>query len=314
MNRQRFNILLQDPSKVDNNDIRQLNEYRKKYPYFQSLYVVLSKALKDREHPKTDAFIKKAAIYTANRAHLKEIIEGDVFKNSPTTGQAEEAKTQTPEVKNTPLPQESTKEEQKSVEETTPVKSLDQANRPMSQKGPESKSSEDDQATKNTRIDSDKGTLSYQPDLHELAATKSRIEALLRGETKQPEEKQKHLEPEAKTDDAHQAEIRTDKDKAKKKPLKANQIEIIEKFIADEPRIDIKRKAAAESEQDQEDLAEKQLKSQENFVTETMATLYLKQGKSKKAIHIYEKLCLKFPEKKAYFASQIEKVKSKHNV
>ena len=59
MNRQRFNTLLKDPSQVDSNDIRQLNEYRKKYPYFQSLYVVVAKVLKESEHPKADAFIKK---------------------------------------------------------------------------------------------------------------------------------------------------------------------------------------------------------------------------------------------------------------
>ena len=77
MDRERFSTLLLDPSLVTDTDIKALNEYRKKYPYFQSLYVVIAKALKDREHPKTEAFIKKAAIYSANRSYLKTIIEGD---------------------------------------------------------------------------------------------------------------------------------------------------------------------------------------------------------------------------------------------
>lgn len=83
MDKERFSTLLQDPSLVTNADIKALNEYRKKYPYFQSLYVVVAKALKDREHPKTEAFIKKAAIYSANRSHLKEIIEGDFSFSKP---------------------------------------------------------------------------------------------------------------------------------------------------------------------------------------------------------------------------------------
>lgn len=153
--------------------------------------------------------------------------------------------------------------------------------------------------------------------MHELEATKSRIEALLRGEVPEedPQEHEKEVqEIQKKVDSKIEEQSANSQPKASKKPRRTNQIEIIEKFIADDPRIDVQKRAAAESEQKQEDLAEKSLKSQDTFITETMAKLMLKQGKSKKAIDIYQKLGLKFPEKSAYFASQIEKVKSKHNV
>ncbi len=45
------------------------------------------------------------------------------------------------------------------------------------------------------------------------------------------------------------------------------------------------------------------------FVTETLAKIYLRQGMYKQAILAYEKLSLKYPEKNTYFAGQIEEVK-----
>ena len=45
---------------------------------------------------------------------------------------------------------------------------------------------------------------------------------------------------------------------------------------------------------------------EEGFVTETLARVYMKQGHFDKAIKTYRKLSLRIPEKKAFFASQIE--------
>ncbi|MCE7996966.1 MAG: hypothetical protein HEP71_33705, partial [Roseivirga sp.] len=74
MDKERFNTLLADMDKITDQDIKSLNQLRKQYPYFQNQYVMIAKALKKRNHAKTDAFIKKAAIYSADRALLKAII------------------------------------------------------------------------------------------------------------------------------------------------------------------------------------------------------------------------------------------------
>ncbi len=55
-------------------------------------------------------------------------------------------------------------------------------------------------------------------------------------------------------------------------------------------------------------LAEKSNK-EEDVITETMAEVYLQQGKQQKAKEIYEKLVLLNPSKMAYFAAKIEQIK-----
>ena len=61
---------------------------------------------------------------------------------------------------------------------------------------------------------------------------------------------------------------------------------------------------------DSSDLAEKSLLYGDNIVSETLVEILLKQGKKDKAIEVLKKLIWKFPQKKAYFAAQIEDLKN----
>ena len=81
---------------------------------------------------------------------------------------------------------------------------------------------------------------------------------------------------------------------------------IIEKFIRNNPKIN---KPSENS--DIEDYKIEDFSTEESYdlVSETMAELYLNQGHKEKAILIYEKLILINPEKSAYFAARISKLK-----
>ena len=53
--------------------------------------------------------------------------------------------------------------------------------------------------------------------------------------------------------------------------------------------------------------------NEEDFMTETLAKIYLKQNKLKKALKAYKILSLKYPEKISLFADQIKFIKNRLN-
>jgi hypothetical protein len=64
-----------------------------------------------------------------------------------------------------------------------------------------------------------------------------------------------------------------------------------------------------EANQNTENLAESSTKLHDNLLSESFAKILANQGKKVMAREIYGKLILKFPEKRAYFADLIEKLK-----
>ena len=85
---------------------------------------------------------------------------------------------------------------------------------------------------------------------------------------------------------------------------------LIEKFLEAQPKMPQVKDQESESPMDSQ--KQKELEN-DDFVTETLATIYAQQGYYKKAIQIFERLSLKYPEKSTYFAAQIEKIKNLMN-
>jgi hypothetical protein len=98
--------------------------------------------------------------------------------------------------------------------------------------------------------------------------------------------------------------------KEKKEILDADkraQIDLIKEFSKKEIKLATIKEI--EANKNNENLATASTSLNEGLISETFAAILLQQSKKAKAIEIYEKLALKFPEKRAYFADLIEKSK-----
>lgn len=92
------------------------------------------------------------------------------------------------------------------------------------------------------------------------------------------------------------------------KPKKKN-LDLIDNFIQNEPSIQRNIKVADK----QEDISVDSVRENDSFMSETLASIYVKQRLFDKAIAVYRKLELKNPEKNVYFASQIKKIEKLKN-
>jgi len=80
---------------------------------------------------------------------------------------------------------------------------------------------------------------------------------------------------------------------------------LIDNFIIEQPSIARKK----EDDKEEKVFTPQPIKDEPDMITDTLAKIYIKQEKFDKAILAYEKLSLKYPEKKIYFAGQIKKIK-----
>jgi len=86
-------------------------------------------------------------------------------------------------------------------------------------------------------------------------------------------------------------------------PERRKKFEMIDRFIARSPKI-----VPGEADSGEIDIKQSLKLDKKELMTETLARVYLEQGKYKKAIQAYRILSLKYPEKSSFFADQIKAV------
>ncbi|MCF8217871.1 MAG: hypothetical protein K9I29_04270 [Bacteroidales bacterium] len=130
--------------------------------------------------------------------------------------------------------------------------------------------------------------------------TQEEREARLKDELRQIE-KEKDYQDYSKDNNSETTQYSTSQEK------NDNPSDLIDQFINNEPKI-IPDKESDFKEETQK--ADSSIQDNQEFISETLAQIYQRQGKINKAIEIYEKLSLKFPKKKRYFANLIQELKN----
>ncbi|MGQ1889168.1 tetratricopeptide repeat protein [Thermophagus sp. OGC60D27] len=106
-----------------------------------------------------------------------------------------------------------------------------------------------------------------------------------------------HQEPTAQPEERDAAE----------KPKQRNKMNLIDNFLnnaGSQKRI----VPGDDSSLSDQDFSVKSLQESDDLMTETLANIHIKQGRYQKAIEIFERLRLKYPEKSVYFADRIKEM------
>jgi hypothetical protein len=310
MNRNDFLNLLEKKTPVDRNMLGEVYELVDLFPYFQSAHLLLLKGLKETEDVKFDRQLKNSALHIADREVLYYLLKSD----TPSVGNANQVTEAIENVRTEPAVEEPDTE-QTVIEIANSEELITEIEKEIIETGESSRGEE-------TQIHD---VLSPENDEKDESVS---VILVMEGEEEGEEEKIVFMDPgfsfpeeesdllELDTDPVEQYSLQP-RDKNNEPGLsedavlktgdrKQKQNELIDKFIIANPRIEpVREKGILPVE----DLSKPHVEEKGGFVTETLAKIYITQGYFSKAIDIYEKLSLKFPEKSSYFAAQIEKVK-----
>lgn len=288
------------------------------YPYCQLLHALAARVSKDHQFPNQQEELQLAAVYAADRAVLKDVITGNLLQIKTTNTTRTIADT-------TVISKAATASDLDLAEEVIhDLERLNQlrhnfellfAEETKPATVPEEKvtepvvTSEASKSPNETAPTAEK--VVKQP--RDLKARKERIVAIAKAlqEQEAAEEGAGGLKKKkSESGESLIEEIATNKQEISPENSKQkDQLNIIEQFIKLQPSISPnKEKTIPVPSGDLSTI--KTGEFSDNIVSETLVEILIKQGKKEKAIEVLKKLIWKFPQKKAYFAAQIEDLKN----
>ncbi len=326
MNRDAFIGLLNNPFPREGDPLDGVLEITRTYPYFQAAHLLAAKLMHDRGHVQFDNALKKAAAYASDRnllyalIHLEPPAEQPAAETGPLkevvpqpgaissgTGSAEPGAGIVPAAAGVPqeAPRDAATADQEQVAPAgvplfePPVPDYYDVAEPVLEAVPQMTET----VGKPTEPAAGTGppqATSPDPLPERTSETHSFLEWLALSRPAAGDTDRSTGTP-ATTASGKQKGMNEPVDG----PAPVPAVEIIDRFIRDEPRI----APARASFYSPANMARQSVEDQDDIVSPTLAQIYLMQGNKRKAIETYEKLMLLNPSKSSFFAARIEEIK-----
>lgn len=285
MNKHKFIEFVESPSSIRHKDADILTELARNYPYSSLVRTMLAKARQGT--PEAKQSLSTAALYIPDRRVLKDVMEDNLLIARP-------------QITHNTSPTEAEKPSEVIVENQEKLLKLTTAAPEKAQPAAIPSQNEVDDLQENPR------KLREQRDHYDNPAKKA--------DNLQPEPAETKATltdiPIKQLPERLQEILENRQEQPIRDPKRLEQINMIDSFIQNSSNIARKYRSLGEESQAQNDLSSKYQSTPPDLVTENLAQIMVRQGKTEKAIDIYEKLVLKYPQKKAYFATCIEKLKT----
>lgn len=285
----------------------QLQELTREFPWFQSAQILLCRNLKVCENMGFEEQLRLTAAYAGDRVRLHQLImetaQVAVEEEKPEQEKQDTTSSQT-------LTEKETKQEKKEEE----VKAARQ------------KTSLEEKLSKEENIHPEEELLNKQILSHAvsnsnlLEETENKHdeipEHIYLGKNSQTEEDEEEFSTEQEDEKAENFKAVEDFDESKEHSFSEwlHHFEDPKKKTEKEFSIAEDKKSLLLPSQTKTnfyspiEMAKLSVKEDDDLITETLAKIYAQQGNIEKAIKAYNKLSLKYPEKKVYFASQIREL------
>ena len=314
MQAKEFINYIKNPNSLEKNSVKELQKLVNDFPYFQSAHLLLSLASKKWDASVYQKSLKKTAIVVTNRSHLFNLIQQFEISNTV----IEDSDHQKLVVEEVLEPIDSTKE--LNILKATELL-IENSDSEILETGIQQKTKPNAEEVLESEIAKQLVGAIVEKQMFNLSDTQ-----LLFKQNKEPEtftdwlrliqksNKQLSAENILEVNTENNTDIKTRLEKGKiitqesalNKKLK--NLALIDKIIENSPgQIKIKDDQKFYSP---EHNAKESLLENEHLVSETLAKIYALQGSVNKAVRAYEILSLKFPQKSAYFASLIQKLKN----